>query len=336
MEGPSVSQSRLLQLEEECFNRWQHLGGVHSSALQAEGDLVTLKIHHGEGEAGFGQPAPLIDCDSPTDLPPIGDGGEGSLNYRAFLVANLRLLLNLFGLDSHTSGWIPDDILARDGLIQDLPQDPQIEEGGVQLHLGASVPLPFILVIGVLPPAQIVEAIPPADLGSGSDLFQGEVFKKVSPSPAVTLERQILVLMGDIQPWLNPRGKIAIRAFGGRGSSLSELLGGPQASSFTGLMDRINPLSGGFLPQSASIINELDPPERAARPLVKGCHSVASVAFGQKKANSYRENLKGSKSSTQRGHNSWFKSMRGSHCIYQALAGSVAKSVATFHGRRGL
>ena len=324
---PSMTQSLLLQLEQQRFNLRHKLGGVEFPALQLEGDFVPSKINTRKREAGFSQPAPLVDCNRPTDFFPVNRNREGGFNDSPFLIGDFRLLSGSVRLHPHFSGGVGRDVSARDGFIEDLSQDTEIKEGGVEADFTGPRLLAVVLVVEALSPSEVFKAMGAGDSMSGAHSLHGEKLKKVAPSQRVDFEREILLFVGRIQPRLHPCGKLSIIAFLGCGASLNDLLGRANLARLASLMDRINPLSGGFLPPFANIVNKFYPPVRGAVAGVEGGHSVGSVGQGLKKANNYRENQREIKTSLQSSLYSWFESMRGSFSVYGPLAGSVGKSV---------
>lgn len=328
MEFPSMSKAILLQLEEERFDFRHKFSGVKFPALQLEGDFIPFKIHTRKRKAGFSQPTSLIDRNRPTDFLPTSRGFESRLNDGSFRVANFRLFIYGIGLDSHFRSGINRDVFAGDGLIQSEAQNTQIEEGCIQANLSDLFLFSFVFVVNPLPPSEVVEAHFPSDVGSRASLLHGEKLKEVFPSAGIGFKGQILALVSNVEPRLNPRRKFTITSLTRGRSTLRDFLGGANLAGLPGLRNGINPFAGGLLPELAGIIKVLNPPERGSSAGVETTHSVASVAKRLKKANSYRENLREPENPTQRTPNSWFKSMRGSSSVYQGLAGSVAQSVA--------
>jgi hypothetical protein len=324
---PSMTQSLLLQLEQQRFNLRHKLGGVEFPALQLEGDFVASKINTRKREASFSQPASLVDCNRPTDFFPVNRNSEGGFNDNPFLIGDFRLLSGSVRLHTHFSGGIGRDVPARDGFIEDLSQDTEIKEGGIEADLAGPRLLAVVLVIEALSPCQIFKAMGAGDSMSGTHSLHGEKLKKVAPSKGVAFKREILLLVGSVKPRLHPCGKLSVIAFLGRSASFNDLLGRANLSRLASLMDRINPFSGGFLLPLPNIVDKFNPPVRGAVASVEGSHSVGSVGQSLKKANNYRENQREIETSLQSSLYSWFKSMRGSFSVYGPLAGSVGNSV---------
>ena len=338
MECPGAGASLFLEPEEERFYRRHQLGGVEFPSLEFKSNLIPLEIHAGEGKAGFGKPASLVNGDCPTDLLPVSKFGECRFNDSPLLIGDFRFPIWNIRFKAEFAGGVLDDVLPFDRLKENLAEDAEIMESRVPANLAAVLFFKVVLVVQPLTPIEKLETMLPSDFRCGIDSLHGKEGFEGFPNPQVLFQGCILLVTG-YQPGIDPEREGAIFPISRCGSPFNDFFGGADFPGVAGLLDRINSLSGGLLLQTAGVVDPLDPPKRGASafflPFIQSSHNVAYVAENLKKANSNRENKREATCFLQRNYYSWFESMRGRSSVYQGSQVNVAENVAEITGGGG-
>ena len=251
---PRAGGSLGLQLQEEFLNLRHELGGVPSPTLQGKSDQVVVKVHVGQGEAGLGQSAALVDGNGPADFPPVGFLGETGLNLGSVGVTDDRLSFGVIALDSELAGRVSVNPLAVVCLKQDFSQDTQVVDGRVPADAFGDAP------------CQVGKAVLPLHLGGGSDPLLGKKGQQVFPCSQVAFQSPVVLVLGS-EPRNHPDIKGPRRSIRSGGTAFIHLFGSPQLSGLSGLCNRIMKEAGGLLNTLSSVIEVVNPPVGTADPL---------------------------------------------------------------------